>query len=204
MYLTEISFVVPLTHWLKGKGRVNTAVHEVKREGAFVTQLETYRRGGNSTSGVDPVNFVRNVTADLPKVQPRNVLGWVGIWSIRQSFADEHGVIDSLELRSCAEVPDGRNPSRGVLDEIMLREDQTRGHDLRENIDQLLDRDAVGGRAVPELEQVVMDSRYKFAVGARKARYVEKLGNGAGRAIPSISIGEAYTHTKRTLTQKRC
>jgi len=122
-------------------------------------ELETYRGGGNPTDGGDPVDFIRNVTADFPNVQPWDVLGRIGIWSVRQSLADEHGVINTLELRGCTEVPDRRNPSGGVLDKIMLGEDQTRGDDLGKDIDQLLDRNTVGSRAVPDFEQVIVDGR---------------------------------------------
>ena len=91
-------------------------------------------------------------------MQPWNVLGRVGIWGIRQSLPDEHGVIDTLELWGCTEVPDRGNTSGGVLDKIMLGEDQIRGDDFGEDIDQLLDRDTTGSRAVPEFVQVVVDS----------------------------------------------
>ena len=85
-------------------------------------------------------------------MQPRDVLGRVGIRCVRQSLSDEHSVIDALELLSRTEVPDRGNPSGGVLDKIMLREDQIRGDDLGKDIDQLLDRDTVGSRTVPDLE----------------------------------------------------
>jgi len=42
-----------------------------------------------------------------------------------------------------------------------------------------LDSSTSGARAVPEVEQVVVDSRNELVVGARKAGYVEKLGNSA-------------------------
>jgi len=112
-------------------------------------------------------------------VQPWNVLGRVGIWGVRQRLADHHSVLNSLKLRGRTEVPDRRNPSGGVLDKIMLGEDQIRGDDLGENFDQLLDRDTVGSRAGPDLEQVIVDSRYEIAFGAGKVGYIEKLGNGA-------------------------
>ena len=165
-----------------------------------MTQLETYRGRRNSTSGIEPVNFVRDVTTDFPNVQPWHVLGRVGIWGIRQSLADENSVLDPLELRSRAEVPDGRNSSRGVLDEIMLGQNQILGDDFGEDVDQLLDRDTVGSRAVPEFEQVIVDSRYEFAVGARKAGYVEKFGNGASSTVKSISLNGARTHKADTHT----
>ena len=120
---------------------------------------ETYRGGGNSADGGYPIDFIRDVATDFPKMQPWNVFGWVGIWGIRQSLADEHGVTDTLELRSRTEVPDRRNPSGAVLDEIVLREDSIRGDDVGEGVDQLLDGGTVGTRPVPNVEHVIGDSR---------------------------------------------
>jgi len=126
--------------------------------------MGTYRRWRNSPNGEDPVDLIRDATADFPKVQPRNVLGRINIRSVRQSLSDEHGVVNPLELLSCAEVPDGRNASSGVGGEKVLRQDHVLGNDVGEGLDQLLDGDTLGARAVPEVEQVVVDSRYEIAV----------------------------------------
>jgi len=150
----------------------------------------------NSADGVDPVDLVRDVATDFAEVQPWNVLGWVGVWGIRQRLADKHSVIDSLELRSRTEVPDGRNPSCSIADEIMLREDQTRGDHIGEGSDELLDRDIAGSRAVPEVEQVLVDARYELAVGGCKAGYIKKLSNSAGGNKHVVSRTSIVLDTK--------
>lgn len=120
---------------------------------------ETYRGGGNSADGGDPVDFIRNITTDFAEVQPCNIFGWVGIWGIRQCLADEYCVIDTAEFRGRTEVPDRGNTSGAVVVEIMLREDSIRGDDVGEDIDQLLDGNTVGTRIVPDVEHVIGDSR---------------------------------------------
>jgi len=165
---------------------------------------KTHRGWRNSACGVDPVDLVRDVTADLLNVHPRDILGRISIRCIRPGPSDEHCILYPLELWIRTEVPDGGNPSGGVADEIVLSEDQVRGNDFGEDIDQLLDRDVSGTRAVPEAEQVIVDSRYEPTVGARKAGDVENLGDGASSTVISISLDGSHSHAKRTRTQTRC
>lgn len=91
-------------------------------------------------------------------MQQRDVPGRVSTGCIRQNFSDENSVINPLEPWSRAEVPDGRNSSGAVRDEVVLSEDRVGGNDVGEALDQLLDRYASRTGAVPEVEQVVVDS----------------------------------------------
>ena len=92
-------------------------------------------------------------------MQPRDVLGRVDIRYVRQRLSNKNGVLDPLELFGRAEVPDGRDPSGRVLDEVVLRENHPRRDGVGEGLDQLLDRGISRVRAVPEVEQVTVDGR---------------------------------------------
>jgi len=104
-------------------------------DGDILRRSTNARRWRNSADSEDPVDFVGDVTANFRKVQPRDVISRVGIRCVRRSLPDEHGVVDALELLRRAEVPDGRNPSGGVLVEIVLREDHVRGNDVGDGLD---------------------------------------------------------------------
>ena len=124
-----------------------------------MAQLETHRGGSNSADCGDPIDFVRDVTAGFPNVQPCHVFGWIGIRGIRQRLADEHSVIDPAELWGRPEVPDGRNTTGVVLVEKVLSEDGIRGEDIGKDINQLLDCGIFCLSVVPDVEYVTVDRR---------------------------------------------
>ena len=95
----------------------------LRKYGTKREHRKTHRGWRNSANSKDPVNFVRNVTADFPKVQPRDVLCRVHIRYTRQDLPDEHSILDPPEPWGRAEVPDGGNSSGSVIDKVVLTED---------------------------------------------------------------------------------
>lgn len=82
----------------------------------------------------------------------------------------------------------------------MLREDRARGNDAGEGLDQLLDLDIFGTRAVPYVEQVIVYGRYEFTVGTREAGDIENLGDGTSGSVISISFNRLRIHGTGTHT----
>lgn len=71
-----------------------------------------------------PIDFIGKVTADFYKMQPRDVLGRVRIRCVRHNISDEHRVGNPLELWNRPRVPDRRDTSGPVVDEIVLAKDR--------------------------------------------------------------------------------
>lgn len=85
----------------------------------------------------------------------------------------------------------------------MLAEDQVWGKFVGKGFDQLLDGIICRKGAIPDFEQVVLDSRYAIAVGTRDVGYVQHLGNSPSAPVISISVHRSHSHTKQTRTQTR-
>jgi len=150
----------------------------------------------NSSNSKDPVDFVRYITADFPKVQPRDVLCRIGIRSACQRLSDEHGILNPIELLSRAEVPDWGNSSSGVVDKVVLGEDHVWGNDTGEGHNQFLNGSTSDARAIPQVEQIIVDSRYEFAVGTCKVGYIKYFGNGPSRNEYVVGRASIVLNTK--------
>ena len=85
----------------------------------------------------------------------------------------------------------------------MLAEDRVLGKDFGKDFDELLDRIISHKGAIPDVEQVVLDSRYTITVGTRDGGYIQHLGNSPSAPVISINIHISHSHTKQTRTQTR-